>query len=169
MNKRAPIPTQCWLVEGENESDDLADWKAAHPDFVTWDSEWFEREFVKTGQFIDSDSDSYCGGGSLLLFRTRAAAEHYVTRDAAIASELRTIEPAIFVRVDEPSDDAFPDEAAFDAANDKFRDIFWSGNGLAAFHGKAGSYLVFPNSDTGRNEIHAAIAALQTIPTVTIK
>src|SRR4051812_4951140 len=80
------MPIRCWFVSGEDETDDFGKWKAGQPEFVDSDSEWFEQQFIATGELIDSDSDAYgCGGENLLLFRSHAAAELYGTRHAAIA------------------------------------------------------------------------------------
>ena len=95
-----------FLVEGEDPINDtsleaIEAWKEKTPSFQSWDQEWFQKEIVSTGDFIADDSDSYCGGGSILLFATKEAAEKYGARDAAIASGVREITPCFYVNLKE--------------------------------------------------------------------
>jgi hypothetical protein len=96
------VPYPCWFIEGSQaHGEDLDKWKRIHPEFIEWTQEWFEREFVETGELLFDDSDSDGGGESLLLFKTQAAAEKYSSRDVALASGLRRPIAAPYVYLSE--------------------------------------------------------------------
>jgi hypothetical protein len=83
-----------WLVEGFRGPDDderIRAWRRAHPEFVRWTHDWFYVECA--ADFVADDCDPTCGGGSSLIFRTRAAAEKHAARDEAIASGVRSVRP----------------------------------------------------------------------------
>jgi hypothetical protein len=147
-------PQPCWFVEGSQEyEENLENWKRTHPEFIEWTQEWFEKEFVETGELLFYDSDSYGGGGTLLLFKTQAAAQKYGQRDAALASGSRFPLSALYVDLSQVFGDlteAFEDindGAIVDSLNDIFWDATSSDAGLAGFH--ESRIAVFENGEKG--------------------
>lgn len=89
-----------WLVEGFRGPDDderIRAWRRAHPEFQRWTHDWFYVECA--ADFVADDCDPTCGGGSALIFRTRATAEKYGARDEAVASGVRGIRPVHYADV----------------------------------------------------------------------
>lgn len=111
---------QGWLVEGESEMDaewdELQDWKQT----ANWQPpdhppDWFEREFVATGQLVADDGAAEalgCPPSSVFLFRSQAAALRFGETDAAVTSGLRPIRRVAYARLDRS---LLPEDAAVDA------------------------------------------------------
>lgn len=89
-----------WLAEGfrgPGDDERIRAWRRAHPEFDRWTHDWFSVECA--ADFVADDCDPTCGGGSSLIFRSRAAAERYGARDEAIASGVRGIRAVHYVDV----------------------------------------------------------------------